>query len=125
MTGEAVPGTTHRDHGMMLVDDLRQYLIAHVDQAVPLDALQARFGVSRRHITRLFREFTGSSIGEFQQRIRLEKACELLGTTDLRIGEIAFRVGFDSGTALAHAMRRADGRSPSDIRKRVARPIKN
>jgi AraC family transcriptional regulator len=125
MTGEAVPGTTHRDHGMMLVDDLKQYLIAHVDQAIPLDALEARFGVSRRHITRLFREFTGSSIGEFQQRIRLEKACELLGTTDLRIGEIAFRVGFDSGTALAHAMRRADGRSPSDIRKRVARPIKN
>ena len=74
MAGEAVPGTTHRDHGMMLVDELKQYLIEHVDQTVPLDALEARFGVSRRHMTRLFREFTGSSVGEFQQRVRLEKA---------------------------------------------------
>lgn len=125
IAGEAASATSHRDHGMMLVEDLKQYLIQHVDQAVPLDVLEARFGVSRRHISRLFREFTGSSVGEFQQRIRLEAACELLGTTDLPIGEVAFRVGFDSGAALAHAMRRADGRSPSEVRKRMARPIKN
>jgi AraC-like DNA-binding protein len=124
IAGEAVPGTSHREHGMMLVEDLKQYLIQHVDRVVPLDALEARFGVSRRHITRLFREFTGCSIGEFQQRIRLQTACELLGKTDLSVGEIAFRVGFDSGAALAHAMRRAEGRSPSDIRRRVAQPIK-
>ena len=76
-------------------------------------------------MTRLFRELTGSSIGEFQQKVRLEAACELLNTTDLPIGEIAFRVGFDSGAALAHAMRRESGRSPSEIRKRAARSIKN
>lgn len=124
IAGEAVSGTSHREHGLMLVEDLKQYLIQHVDRNVPLDALEQRFGVSRRHITRLFREFTGCSIGEFQQRIRLEAACELLGSTDLSVGEIAFRVGFDSGAAFAHAMRRAEGRSPSDVRKRVARPIK-
>jgi AraC family transcriptional regulator len=124
IAGEALSGTSHREHGMMLIEDLKQYLIHHVDQTVPLDALEARFGVSKRHVTRLFREFIGCSIGEFQQRIRLEAACALLGTTDLSVGEIAFRVGFDSGAALAHAMRRAKGRSPSDIRKSVARPIK-
>lgn len=124
MAGETVSGTSHREHGMMLIEDVKQYLIRHVDQTVPLDALEERFGVSRRHMSRLFREFTGLSIGEFQQRARLDKACELLGATDLPIGEIAFRVGFDSGAALAHAMRRADGRSPSEIRKRMARSIK-
>jgi transcriptional regulator GlxA family with amidase domain len=72
----------------------------------------------------LFREGTGFSVGEFQLHIRLQTARELLTGTDLPIGEIAFRVGFESGAALAHAMRRADGRSPSDIRKRVAQPIK-
>lgn len=124
IAGEAVPDASPREHGMTLVEDLKQYLIQHVDQSVPLDLLEQRFGVSRRHISRLFREFTGSSIGEFQQQIRLETARELLGATDLPVGEIAFRVGFDSGAALAHAMRRADGRSPSEVRKRVAQPIK-
>ena len=109
----------------MLVEDLKAYLRLNPDQDVSLDALGERFGVSRRHITRMFREGTGCSIGEFQQRVRLETACELLSETDLPIGEIAFRVGFDSRAALARAMRRADGRSPSEVRRRVARSIKN
>jgi len=125
MAGEAVSGASHREHAVALVDDLKDYLTQHVDQTVPLDTLEERFGVSRRHMTRLFRELTGSSIGEFQQKVRLEAACELLNTTDLPIGEIAFRVGFESGAALAHAMRRENGQSPSEIRKRVARSIKN
>ena len=123
IAGEAVSGTSHREHGMMLVEDVKQYLSQNIDRTVPLDVIEERFGISRRHITRLFREFTGCSIGEFQQRFRLETACELIDTTDLQIGEIAYRVGFDSGAALAHAMRRTLGRSPSDIRRRVARPI--
>ncbi|MBN9221420.1 MAG: helix-turn-helix domain-containing protein [Mesorhizobium sp.] len=124
MAGETMPGASRREHAAALVEDLKEYLTLHADEQIPLDALGERFGVSRRHITRLFREGTGVSVGEFQLRVRLRTARELLSGTDLPIGEIAFRVGFDSGSALAHAMRRADGRSPSDIRKRLARPIK-
>ncbi|TPM40537.1 helix-turn-helix domain-containing protein [Mesorhizobium sp. B2-3-4] len=124
MAGEMVSGASHREHGMALVEDLKEYLTAHADEEIPLNALADRFGISRRHITRLFREGTGASVGEFQLRIRLQTARELLSGTDLPVGEIAFRVGFESGAALAHAMRRADGRSPSDIRKNLARSIK-
>jgi AraC family transcriptional regulator len=124
LTGDAVSSASHREHGMTLVAELRDYLTLHADRDVPLDALEERFGVSRRHITRLFRVGTGASIGEFQQRVRLDNASELLKATDLPIGEIALRVGFDSGAALAHAMRRADGQSPTQMRKRMARPIK-
>lgn len=124
MAGEIAPAASRYEHGMALVEDLKHYLALHADEQVPLDALADRFGVSRRHVTRLFREGTGFSVGEFQLRIRLQTACELLTGTDLPVGEIAFRVGFESGAALAHAMRRAEGRSPSDIRNSVARPIK-
>lgn len=125
LAGDAMSGATPREHGMALVAELKDYLTRHLDRDVPLDALEQRFGVSRRHITRLFRAGTGASIGAFQQRIRLDHATELLKATDLPIGEIALRVGFDSGAALAHALRRADGQSPSEIRKRMARSINN
>ncbi|MEW6633705.1 MAG: helix-turn-helix domain-containing protein [Pseudomonadota bacterium] len=124
MAGEAMSGATQREHGMALVEDLKEYLTQHADEQIPLDALADRFGISRRHITRLFREGTGFSVGEFQLRIRLRTARELLGGTDLPVGEIAFRVGFESGAALAHAMRRSDGRSPSDIRRLLAQSSK-
>jgi AraC-like DNA-binding protein len=125
IAGDMMPNVSKREHGMALVADLKEYLTLHADEDIPLDALGERFGVSRRHITRLFRDGTGFSVGEFQQHVRLQTARELLSGTDLPIGEIAFRVGFDSGAALAHAMRRSDGRSPSDIRKSASPPLQH
>jgi AraC-like DNA-binding protein len=124
IAGEMMPNVSKREHGMALVADLKEYLTLHADEDIPLDALCERFGISRRHATRLFRDGTGLSVGEFQQSIRLQTARELLSGTDLPISEIAFRVGFDSGAALAHAMRRVDGRSPSDIRKEAPSPVR-
>ena len=43
---------------------------------------------------------------------------EMLIETTLQVGEIAWRVGFESGSALARAMRRSTGRSPSEMRAR-------
>ena len=123
VAGDTVSNASRGEHGMALVADLKVYLTQHADEDIPLDALCERFGVSRRHVTRLFRHGTGLSVGEFQQRVRLQTACELLSNTDLPISEIAFRVGFESGAALAHAMRRVDGRSPSDIRKEAPRLV--
>jgi AraC family transcriptional regulator len=123
IAGNTEPATSPGEHGMALVADLEAFITAHADQDIPLDALAARFRTSRRHITRLFREGTGLSIGEFQQRVRYKDACRLLAETDLPIGEVAFRVGFGSGAALAHAMRRIGSHSPSDLRARVARAV--
>jgi transcriptional regulator GlxA family with amidase domain len=109
---------------MALVADIEAFVAQHADQEIPLDMLEERFGVSRRHITRLFRERTGVSIGEFHQRTRYDNACRLLAETDLPIGEVAFRVGFESGAALARAMRRVGGHSPSGLRAKMARSVK-
>jgi AraC family transcriptional regulator len=116
IAGHTEPATSPGEHGMALVADLEAFVISLADENIPLDTLEERFGISRRHITRLFREGTGLSIGEFQQRVRYRNACDLLMETDLPIGEVAFRVGFSSGAALAHAMRRIAGHSPSDLR---------
>lgn len=122
--GEEVQSASHKGHGMALVEDLKAYLLQHVDEDIALDQLVEQFRISRRHITRLFRDRTGVSIGEFQALARIDKARQLLTETDLPVGEIAFRVGFDSGAALARAMRRATGRSPSEIRSELAHLIK-
>lgn len=120
MAGDILPNASHTDHGMALVEDLKTYLLEHADENIPLDRLSEYFRISRRHITRLFRDRTGYSIGEFQLHTRLQRAQQLLTETNLPIGEIAFRVGFESGAALARAMRRENGLSPSDIRAHLA-----
>ncbi|MFB8343854.1 helix-turn-helix domain-containing protein [Brucella cytisi] len=123
VTGNLLSNASHQDHGMALVDDIKSYLTEHADQEVPLDLLGEHFSISRRHITRLFRERTGLSIGAFQLQTKLKRARELLTETNLSVGDIAYRVGFESGAGLARAMRRQYGQSPSDVRQGMAQQV--
>jgi len=111
-----LPAATSQGHGAALVDEVRAFVEARPDRTVSLDALADRFDVSRRHLTRLFRERVGLSVGAFQQARRLAAATELLIRTHLPVGEAALRTGFESGSALARSLRRQDGRSPTEIR---------
>lgn len=114
--GEAVSGASRDDHGSALVAEMRAALGERLAEDLPLDELADAFGLSRRQATRLFRQFTGMSIGDYRNDQRIEAARRLLADTTLPVGEIAWRTGFDSGSALARAMRRTLGESPGALR---------
>jgi AraC family transcriptional regulator len=113
---EPLSSAIGHDHGNALVAEMRSAIDGRLDEDVPLDELADVFGLSRRHVTRLFRQCTGMSIGEYRNRQRIETARRLLTESTLSIGEIAWRTGFESGSALARAMRRTLGVSPSALR---------
>jgi AraC-like DNA-binding protein len=104
------------DHGSAVVAEMRAVIDERLDEDVPLDELADLFGLSRRHATRLFRQRTGMSIGDYRNRRRIETARRLLTESTLPVGEIAWRTGFESGSALARAMRRTLGTSPGALR---------
>jgi AraC family transcriptional regulator len=116
-----VSTATSADHGKALVAEVKDLLDAHVGRDLPLSEIAHRFSISPRHLTRLFRETVGLTIGDFQQLKRIDAARQLLINTDLPIGEIAYRVGFESGSSLARAMRRSGGDSPGKVRMSMAR----
>ncbi|WP_164547385.1 MULTISPECIES: helix-turn-helix domain-containing protein [unclassified Bosea (in: a-proteobacteria)] len=114
--GEPLSGASSDDHGSALVAEIRSAIGERLDEDVSLDELADAFGLSRRQATRLFRQFTGMSIGDYRNRQRIETARRLLAESTLPVGEIAWRTGFDSGSALARAMRRTLGLSPGAVR---------
>jgi AraC family transcriptional regulator len=113
---EPIATPTRNGHGVALVSEMKAFMIDKCSEPIPLDEIAHTFRISRRHATRLFRRHTGTSMYEFRLRKQVDKARDLLIGTDLAIGEIAYRVGFQSGSALARAMRRLDGDSPTEIR---------
>ncbi len=115
--GETIAAPTAATHGDALVSELKAYIATNVAEALSLDHIADAFGLSRRHVTRLFRNKTGMTIGDYHDHERIARAQALLCTTNLPVGDIAWRVGLDSGSALARMMRRVAGMSPSDARK--------
>lgn len=122
---EPLPCASSRAHGEGVVREIRSFIDARLPDNIPLDLIADRFGLSRRHTTRLFRRWTGVSIADYLEQQRVKVACMLLKDTTLPVGEIAWRVGFESGSALARALRRVTGDSPSDIRGTHHRKSRN
>lgn len=114
---DPLPASTSASHGDALVSEIKCFISNNAASDLSLNLIGATFSLSRRHVTRLFREKTGMTIGEFHEQERIVRARLLLTTTDLPVGEIAWRVGLESGSALARMMRRVAGISPTAARR--------
>jgi AraC family transcriptional regulator len=76
-------------------------------------------GVSRRHLSRAFREATGRTIHQYVEESRFRKATEMLRDTDLLLKDIAFRLGFEHACSFSTAFRKMTGETPKAYRNRI------
>jgi len=83
-----------------------------------LDDLAAVANFSKYHFNRIFHSFTGESLFQFIQRIRLEKSAILLSSRpDMSITEIALECGFSGPASFSKSFRSFFEKSPSEWRK--------
>ena len=97
---------------------------ARISEDISLDELAAEAQLSPFHFARMFKQSLGVPPRVFLTRMRLEKACELLETTDLPVTEIAFEVGYSSNQVLARVFLKHRRISPSDYRRAVRDPVR-
>jgi len=84
-----------------------------------VDAYAKRLGCTERSLTRVTTEAVGMSAKAFiSARIQLE-AKRLLAHTDLPVGAIAQRLGFDEATHFSKFFKREAGHTPSEFRRRA------
>lgn len=69
------------------------------------------------YVGRIFMEYMEISLIDYISAKRMEKACELLEKSELPIGEIAGRVGYENSNYFTKVFRTRTGKSPSEYRK--------
>lgn len=70
------------------------------------------------HIGRLIRQETGDCFSNILTRIRLQKAVELLGDPEIKVYEIAEKVGIHDSRYFGQLFKKHYGMTPKDFRKR-------
>ena len=73
--------------------------------------------MSRRTLEHLFRRYLGRSPKEEIDRLRIERARQLLTHTSLPLGEVAERSGYASLSRFSHAFKRALEVTPREFRR--------
>ncbi len=108
-----------RHQGNEMVERVRAYIHAHLDEEIALSALAERAGASKYHFIRSYRAHTGMTPMQDLRRIRLETARHLLLTTRLPLKAIAPRVGFASEYHLSRLLKQRLSLGARELRRRA------
>lgn len=92
------------------------YIEKNYHRDIYLESISDEIGLSAKHVSRTFKEGTGTSITDYIGLVRISKAKEMLLHTDYRINEIAERVGISSRTTFLRVFKKIEGISPADFR---------
>ncbi|HEU5269690.1 MAG TPA: helix-turn-helix domain-containing protein [Jatrophihabitans sp.] len=95
----------------------RDWALRHLPERLDVPTLARHARLSVRTFNRRFRAETGLAPGGWLLEQRLNRARQLLETTDLPVDEVAAQAGLGSGASLRQHMRTAVGVSPSDYRR--------
>ena len=90
---------------------------AQLGRDLPLEELAAAAYLSPFHFSRLFKKVTGATPHAYLAQLRLERAQQLLATTDHSITEIGSRVGYASSSHFSKAFRQATALTPRAFRE--------
>ena len=94
----------------LVLDHIRANL--HGDLSLP--ALARVAGFSPYHFHRLFKGFTGETLNDCVNRLRLERAVALLRGSSVSVTEAALACGFASGPGFSRAFKRRFGLTARD-----------
>ena len=81
-----------------------------------VDVLAGRMGLERSQFYRKIKSLTNYSPVELIRKIRLQKAHQLLVSTEKSVSEIAYEVGFSTPAYFTKCYREAYGRTPTAVR---------
>ncbi|MFR0708320.1 MAG: helix-turn-helix domain-containing protein, partial [Eggerthella lenta] len=99
---------------------LSAYISGNLAGALSCEELARRACMGRTKLKAAFKAAYGTSPAAFVADARIERAIELLNSTDEPIAHIARAVGYRKPGAFAEAFRRRTGVPPSAYRRRSA-----
>ncbi|GJM79994.1 hypothetical protein HMSSN139_24900 [Paenibacillus sp. HMSSN-139] len=99
-----------------LIRHIVDYLDAHYFEDISLIDVATRFHLDPSYLSKLFKSATAENFIEYVTRKRIEKACELLRSSERKISEISELVGYENQRYFSQVFKKSTGQTPSEYR---------
>jgi AraC-like DNA-binding protein len=106
------------DEAQLKFHRIAKYISENYTEKITLDHLSQKFFLSPFHLCRRFKEITGFSIIEYLNNIRIIEAQHLLRDRDIRVADLAGKVGFDNISHFERTFKRLTGTPPLQYKKK-------
>ena len=91
--------------------------IMRADSNINISKVAQMCGISESGLYVTFKNILGKTPGQIRQKVVVEKAVELLTSTDISIEEVSSRLGFSSSSYFRKILKIEKGKTPRQIRK--------
>ena len=93
------------------------YMKEHIEQKITLTDIAEHIGYSASHFSILFSKRTGYSPINYLNQLKIQRACQLLDLTDMKINQIAYKIGIEDRYYFSRLFSKIMGVSPQTYKK--------
>ena len=97
-----------------LIIKIKQYIEANIDKKLSLNKTADIFGISTNYLGQQFIKYADCPFNEYVNRAKIEEAKKLLRQNELKVYEIADRLGFESSFYFSKVFKKQCGVSPKE-----------
>jgi two-component system response regulator YesN len=101
------------------VQKIKAYIELHYDENISLKSIASEFYMNPVYVGQLFKKKYGIYFNEFLLNIRIVEAKKLLRQTDMRIYEIAEKVGFNNADYFVTQFEKVKQMTPTEYRNKL------
>ena len=96
---------------------VKNYIYQHYEEDLNLEMLAEKVYLSSGYLSFIFKKETGMNLNRFIRVFRMEKAKELLCSTNMKVAQVSEQVGFANVSYFCRSFREYYGSSPESYRK--------
>jgi AraC-like DNA-binding protein len=107
------------DASLAQISGIVDWVTEHSAEQFAMSDVCARVGMSESKFSRYFRRATGNTFTDFVNRLRINRACQLLMETDRYITNVCYDVGFNNVANFNRRFLQVKGMTPKEFRQQA------
>lgn len=104
------------DERTAIIQKAAKFIFENYSREITLKDAASIAGMRDTYFSRIFQEVTGYGFKEYLLNIRIQHACQMLRTGNLKITQIALACGFSDGNYFGDIFKKRTGLSPREFR---------
>ena len=113
---EALMGSLGNSSRDSVIDDILYYIDHNFNKNLKLETIASLFGYNSSYLGKIFTRTVGESFNTYVDRVRIDHATRLLAEGDLKVYEIAEKVGYSNVDYFHKKFKKYVGKSPAEYR---------
>ncbi|MDN4524154.1 response regulator [Fictibacillus fluitans] len=109
--------TGEKKEKRQIIHQVQEFIAEHLSQDVSVKSIAVQVYLHPVYLSKLFKQETGESLGDYIIRMKMEKAADLLKHTHLKSYEITSQLGYQNPQYFSKMFKKVFGMTPQEFRE--------